>query len=127
MVGCKREELSLNEADFLRSIGEILTKKLTKDNATDQWVRDSFDHPDRNEEEILRAVRLAVFGKFAGLNPDFRDVHWVNRAFAFWTIAWGLKKKLEPWVSLKSPALNGADALMFDHAWLAKRLREAEQ
>ena len=117
----------MNETDFLRSIGEILKKKLTKNNATNQWVRDTFDHSDRNEEEILRAVRLAVFGKFAGLNPDFRDVHWVNRAFAFWTIAWGLKSKLEPWVSLKSPALEGADALMFDNAWLAKRLQEAVQ
>lgn len=60
MDECKREELSLNEADFLRSIDEILTKKLTKGNATDQWVRDIRLPLKHSTNDILRACDRLV-------------------------------------------------------------------
>ena len=42
----------MNEAEFSRSIGEILTKRLTKEKATEQYARDYFDHPNKNEEGV---------------------------------------------------------------------------
>ena len=65
----------MNEAEFSRSIGEILTKRLTKEKATEQYARDTFDHPNKNEADIYRAVRLAVFGKLAGLQHQLYNIH----------------------------------------------------
>ena len=52
----------MNEAEFSRSIGKLINNRLTKDKAKGEDVAKLFDHPNRNQSEIDRAVRLAVFG-----------------------------------------------------------------
>jgi len=115
----------MNEADFFLSISEIIAKRLTPERATSDEVKDLFHHPKRNEIEIQRVIRLAVFAKLAGINPRLERVHLVNRLFAYWTILAGLKSKEEPWVSIEESAWNGAEALLFDLPEYVAKAREA--
>ena len=117
----------MNEVEFSRSIGELLTKRLTKENATKQSALDTFDHPNRNEAEIHRAVRLAVFGKLAGLQDQLRGIHEVNRLFAYWIIFAGLESKKSPWSDLKSNALDGMSALFADRSDVLESIEQAKE
>lgn len=114
----------MNEAEFHLSISEILAKRLTPEKATSDQVRDLFKHPQRDDLEIQRATRLAVFGKLAGVQPKLERFHLVNRLFAYWTILAGLRRKAEPWESIKETAWNGAEALLFDLPEYAAKARE---
>jgi len=118
---------TMNEAEFSRSIGEILTKRLTKEKATEQYARDTFDHPNKNEADIYRAVRLAVFGKLAGLQHQLYNIHEVNRLFAYWIIYTGLKSKQSPWSDLKQNALDGMSALFADRPEVQVGINQAKE
>ena len=117
----------MNEAEFSRSIGEILTKRLTKEKATEQYARDYFDHPNKNEEEIRRAVRLAVFGKLAGMQDQLLRIHEVNRMFAYWALMAGLKSKTSPWTDLKDNALDGMSALFANRPEVFDSIEKAKE
>ena len=114
----------MNEADFFLSISEILTKRLTPEKATSEEVRNLFNHPQRDDLEIQRVTRLAVFSKLAGVKPKLERVHLVNRLFAYWTILSGLRRGEEPWASIKESAWNGAEALLFDLPEYVAKARE---
>jgi hypothetical protein len=114
----------MNEADFFLSISEILTKRLTPEKATCREVRRLFQHPERDDLEIQRATRLAVFSKLAGVKPRWEDVHLVNRLFAYWTILTGLRRREEPWESIKDSAWNGAESLLFELPEYVAKARE---
>jgi hypothetical protein len=117
----------MNELEFSRSINEILTNRLTKEKATDQFASNTFDHPNRNESEIHRAVRLAVFGKLAGLQSHLVNIHRVNRLFAYWIIFAGLQSKKSPWDTLKSNALDGLSALFSDQPELQATIEQVKE
>lgn len=114
----------MNEAEFNRSIGEILAKKLLPETAKTEAVKALFDHPHQDNYEIRRATRIAVFGALGGAVRDLRGFHLVNRLFAFWAIVAGLKSNDEAWRDFKTPALKGAEALMFDYPEYGAQVRE---
>jgi hypothetical protein len=116
----------MKESDFILSISEILTKRLTPEKATSDEVRNLFNHPKRDDLEIQRITRLAVFGKLAGVNPRLERVHLVNRLFAYWAILSGLRRGDEPWASIKESAWNGAEALLFDFPEYVAKARRAK-
>jgi len=113
----------MTEMKFLESIEKILTEKLTKDNIRKEWLP-IYEHPDRDEEEIRRAIRLAVFGRLVGIESGLKEISLVNRLFAFWTIVYGVAKKLSPWNSIRSEAVDGTVALMYDHPRIAIYFKE---
>lgn len=117
----------MNESEFSRSIGEILTKRLTKEKATEQYARDYFDHPNKNEEEIRRAVRLAVFGRLAGMQNQLLSIHEINRMFAYWVLMAGLKSKTSPWTDLKDNALDGMSALFANRPEVFDSIEKAKE
>ena len=117
----------MNEVEFSRSINEILTNRLTKEKATEQFAREVFDHPSKNESEIHRAVRLAVFGKLAGLQHQLYNIHQVNRLFAYWIIFAGLQSKKSPWDTLKTNALDGMSALFADRPEVQAGINQAKE
>ena len=70
----------MNEAEFSRSIGKLINNRLTKDKAQGEDVAKLFDHPNRNQSEIDRAVRLAVFGRLAGLQDQLSRILQQNQS-----------------------------------------------
>jgi hypothetical protein len=117
----------MNEAEFSRSIGKIINNRLTKEKAQGEDVAKLFDHPNRNQSEIDRAVRLAVFGRLAGLQDQLFRIHIVNRLFAYWVVFAGLESKQSPWIDIKENALTAMSVLLADHPQCRESVDKAKE
>jgi hypothetical protein len=113
----------MTETELISSIDDILSKKLTKGNIRKEWLP-IYDHPKYDDNEIRKAIRLSVFGRLAGIDRGLKEIHIVNRLFAFWTIVYGVAKMLSPWDSIRSDAIDGTVVLMYDHPRIACKFKE---
>lgn len=113
----------MTELELIDSIDVILSKKLTKGNIRKEWLP-IYDNPKYNEHEITRAIRLAVFGRLAGIDRGLKEIHIVNRLFAFWTIVYGVAKNLSPWDQIRNDAIDGTLVLMYDHPRIAYKFKD---
>jgi hypothetical protein len=78
-------------------------------------------HPERNENDILQAVRTSVVSTLAGEEPELErfDVH--TRRFAFWFILSAFANDSEPWTDEPKLTIKSAQALVFDTPELAEQ------
>jgi len=117
----------MNEAEFSRSIGKLINNRITKDKAQGEDVTKLFDHPNRNQNEIDRAVRLAVFGRLAGLQDQLFRIHTINRLFAYWVVFAGLESKQSPWIDIKENALTALSVLLADYPECRESVDKAKE
>ena len=70
--------------------------------------------PERDESEIVGAVRASVIANIGGQAPELAGFDKITRLFAYWTIMCGYATGEKPWADEEELSIRSAESLVFD-------------